>query len=106
MKTVYTWLVAGMLAMAIATPIRNLAARPALEVCAQVTDALAYRILEEASGELEALLGASLTMNGLLADYHSGMIIIQSIGSQDGLEWFRVIHTDGGGEVLVSLDDF
>jgi hypothetical protein len=106
MKTVYIWLVASMLATATATPAVQ--ARQHMQACTQetITDALAYRILQEASGELEALLGASLTIDGLLADYHSGMIIIQSIGLQDGVEWFRVIHADGGAEVLAGLEDF
>jgi hypothetical protein len=104
MKTVYTWLVAGMLATAAATPAVQ--ARPLVEACAQVTitDALAYRILEEASGELEAQFGIVESVQSLFQQYKNGSLPISYLGYDGITHVFYVAYSDG--PLTVDLDDF
>lgn len=108
MKTVYTWLVAGMLATATATPVFNLAARPASQQWTQVemTDALAYRVLAEALGAMEQQLQRSMSTDILFAAYKAGEVSIDYLGT-DGIEHiFQVTHADGGGILVSVIEDF
>ncbi len=107
MKMTYNWLVAGMLAVAAATPVLSLQARASVQVQVRmtITDAMAYRILEDVVGTFEAQLQRSLSADILFSEYKAGDVTITYLGTEDGLSYFRVVHSDGGTGVSV-IEEF
>jgi hypothetical protein len=107
MKAISKLLVAGMLAMATAMPAAYACppGRAHIPVHASarvtITDALAYRILADVAGELEAQLGQSLSTDFLYNAYKNGQAQITYLG-YDGIGYvFQVQYSDGQGEVLL-----
>jgi hypothetical protein len=117
MKPIYKMLVAGMLATATASPVLQArpelgrSASPLVHVSArittrpgvQVTDALAYRILQEASGEFEAQMELSLSVEFLMNEYRAGKLSISYLGFDGAVHVFRVTY--GGGFIIVGIED-
>jgi hypothetical protein len=101
MKAISKLLIAGMLAMATAMPA--VYARIPVHMSAKVTitDALAYRILADVTGELEAQLGQSLSTDILYNAYKNGQVQITYLG-YDGIVYvFQVVYGDGLGSGLL-----
>jgi hypothetical protein len=104
MKSFYTLLVAGMLAMATASPAvqaRTFASSAHTYTKLTITDELAYQILDLASGELEAQLNTSLSTSFLMSEYKAGRVTITYLGDDGIGDVFHVNYQDGLGTVLV-----
>jgi hypothetical protein len=99
MKMTYNWLVAGMLVTAAAAPVLSLQARSSASVQVQVrmaiTDAMAYTILEQVEGSLEAQLNQSLSLDFLFQAYKNGRVSISFIGNDGVADYFEVCYEDG-----------
>lgn len=107
MKSFYTLLVAGMLAMAIVLPAAQ--ARTFVPVHAPakvtITDALAHQILVQMVGDFEAQLHRTLTTEILFKEYKEGRVSIQYLDFDGVVHLFSVTHEDGGTGIAV-IEDF
>jgi hypothetical protein len=102
MKTISKLLIAGMLAMATAMPAVYAHIPVHMSAKVTITDALAYRILADVTGELEAQLGQSLSTDILYNAYRNGQVQITYLG-YDGIVYvFQVQYLDGSGIVVLA----
>lgn len=103
MKTAYILLVAGILATGSALPARP---HPANIVGVRMTisDALVRRILNAASGPLEAQLQIPLSPDFLYGAYLDGEATITYLGKNGNESNYQVVYRDGS-TMIGMLDD-
>lgn len=107
MKAITKLLVAGMLAMGIILPGLH-TAQARMTTCANakiiISDQLAYRILAQVRGDLEAQLNQSLSTDFLYNAYKFGNAKIAYLGqNSDGYHLYSVEYMDGLG--IIGLED-
>lgn len=97
-------LVAGMLATATLIPVAQAHNVSDAVTMLTVSDAMAYHILGEARGELEAQLQQSLSTDFLYKEYKAGRAQIAYLGD-DGLPNGYEVRF-GGGVIIILCDEF